>query len=261
MKRAIILSLVILFSIGAMLPFATDWSEASKTRVHKHKKYKKYSRAWWRQYRARVRRNRALAARRQELAALRGEKSKGRSARIVPVSQKNQSGAATQLVAGWSSEAAGTNGAQAKYRVSDTSGRAIGSAQLSVVGAAMPQAENEQISAKARSQMLAGVSVSALRRTVIDSMIREQGWIVNDYVREMNGKKVFVVVAQSNQNGATKSRLFYFTEANGRIYNLATTAPSDYSDKIAADSEQFIQKLQRSSSPQTQDVTASSSFR
>ena len=256
MKRAIVLSLVVLFSIGIMLPLATNWSEASKSKVHrKHKKIKKYSRTWWRNYRARLHRNHALAARKQALAARRkaNQTADAKTAKVEPTAPTSTS----SPVAGWSGESISPNG-EAKYRLADSSGRAIGSAQLSVVGASMP--EPEAMPAKMRDKVLGGVSVSSLRRTVIDKMIREEGWIVNDYQREVNGKKVFVVVAQTNGGGAINSRLFYFTEVGGRIYSLSTNAPNDYSDKIAADSEQFIQKLQRGTS-QAEDVTAAASLR
>lgn len=256
MKRAIVLSLLVLLSIGVMIPLATNWSEASKNRVHrKHKKVKKYSRTWWKNYRAKLHRNRALAARKQALAARR-KANQATDAKVAKV-EPNNSTRVNSPVPGWSGESVSPNG-EATYRLADSSGRAIGSAQLSVVGAAMPQPE--MIPAKMRDKILGGVSVSSLRRTVIDKMIREEGWIVNDYQRDVNGKKVFVVVAQTNGGGAINSRLFYFTEVGGRIYSLSTNAPNDYSDKIAADSEEFIQKLQRGTS-QAEDVTAAASLR
>jgi hypothetical protein len=129
-----------------------------------------------------------------------------------------------------------------EFRVADQNGQQIGSAQLSVIGVAMPQNEDGQ-SEKTRKQMLAGVPVSALRRTVIDRMIKENGWIVNDYQRDVDGRRVFVVVAQSTSGGATQSRQFYFTEVDGRIYSLATNAPTDYSDKVAADSEKLLRAM------------------
>lgn len=257
MKRAIVLSLVVLLTVGVMLPLATNWSEASRNRVHrKHKKVKKYSRAWWKMHRAKLRRNRALAARRQALIARRNAAARANDSKTVKVVQKSSTVADSPVI-GWRGESVSANG-EATYNVADASGKSIGSAQLSVVGAAMPLPEGD-MPAKMRDKMLAGVSVNSLRRTVIDKMIREEGWIVNDYQREVNGKKVFVVVAQANGGGAVNSRLFYFTEVGGRIYSLSTNAPNNYSDKIAADSEQFIQKLQRGATQE--DVRAAASLR
>lgn len=258
-KRAIIFSLCALLSVGIVMPLAIEFSEASKPKVSKkRKKVKKYSKAWWRQYRAKLRRNRALAARKRALAARRkaAAADKANNSQMVKVAQKSAT-VIDSPVNGWTGES--VTGGEAKYRVADDAGRSIGSAQLSVVGAAMPSPE--QVPAKMRDKMLGGVPVSSLRRTVIDKMIREEGWIVNDYQRDVNGKKVFVVVAQSNAGGAVNSRLFYFTEIDGRIYSLSTNTPNDYSDKIAADSERFIQKLQRGTNRQSEAVTAASDLR
>lgn len=257
MKRAVVLSLVVLMSIGIMLPLTTNWSEASKNKVtRKNKKVRKYSRAWWKMYRAKLRRNRAYAARKKALIARR-EANRLDNSKVAKATPKTSTAVETPI-AGWRGESVSPNG-EARYNVADSSGKSIGSAQLSVVGAAMPLPEGE-MPTKMRDKTLAGVSVNSLRRTVIDKMIREEGWIVNDYQREVNGKKVFVVVAQTNGGGAVNSRLFYFTEVGGRIYNLSTNAPSDHSEKIAADSEEFIQKLQRGTS-QAEDITASTSLR
>jgi len=68
--RAIALSLALLVGIGAIIPLATQTTEAGphKHRKHRHHKhYKKYSKAWWRQYRARRARKHALQARKRAL--------------------------------------------------------------------------------------------------------------------------------------------------------------------------------------------------
>jgi hypothetical protein len=93
---------------------------------------------------------------------------------------------------------------------------------------------------------LGGVPISALRRTVIDKMVREEGWVVNDFQKEINGKKVYVVIAQSpSKGGGVQSRIFYFTESNGRIYSLATNAPTESAEKLAKDSERILNSLHR----------------
>jgi hypothetical protein len=258
MKRAIVLSLVMLFSVGVMLPFTTDWSEASKAKVaKKRKKIKKYSRAWWRIYRAKQRRARALAARRRALAERRETaaalaQKAAETNSVETAAATNQRGGSTDkrrrggekqtprvtpVLGGETAVAAG--GSDLQFRVADVEGRQIGSAELRVVGAAMPTNE-EGMPERARKQMIAGVPVSALRRTVIDKMISENGWIVNDFQREVNGRKVFVVVAQTSAGGSVQSRQFYFTEIDGRIYSLSTNAPNDYSEKVAADSERAL---------------------
>jgi aminoglycoside N3'-acetyltransferase len=68
--RAIALTLALLIGIGTIIPFGTDFAEASSRtskKYKKHKKYKKYSKRWWRQYRARMKRKRALQARRRAM--------------------------------------------------------------------------------------------------------------------------------------------------------------------------------------------------
>ena len=75
-------------------------------------------------------------------------------------------------------------------------------------------------------------------------MISENGWVVNDYQKDLGGKTVYVVVAQSQSSGHVGSRVFYFTEVDGRIYSLATTASTESADRISAESEKVINSLQ-----------------
>mgnify|MGYP002386449952 CR=1 FL=1 len=79
--------------------------------------------------------------------------------------------------------------------------------------------------------------------------MREDGWVVNDYTKDINGKKVYVVVAQSSVKGAVQSRLFYFTEVEGKIYTLSTNSPAESQERIAQESEKVIQSLQRGNRP------------
>lgn len=269
MKRVTTLFLIFVFSIGVMLPLVTDWSEASKSKVYKKKKkkkIKKYSKAWWKMYRAKKRRARLLAARRRALAKRRQmasvanprNNSVAKSEATATVRERKSpekvSFAQPAPVLGKDASVA-AGGSDMEFRVADQNGQQIGSAQLSVVGVAMPQNE-DGASEKTRKQMLGGVPVSALRRTVIDRMIKENGYIVNDYQRIVDGKRIFVVVAQSSTaDGSTQSRQFYFTEVDGRIYSLSTNAPSDYSDKVAADSEKLLRAMTTGNRPvQTADL-------
>ena len=102
-----------------------------------------------------------------------------------------------------------------------------------------------------KTKTVGGVPTTSLRRNVIERMIRENGWVVNDYQKEIGGKKVYVVIAQSEgAGGRIQSRIFYFAEADGRIYSVATNAPTDSSEKLAAESEKVITSLVRSRQPQ-----------
>jgi hypothetical protein len=76
-------------------------------------------------------------------------------------------------------------------------------------------------------------------------MIRENGWVVNDYQKQVGGKTVYVVVAQSQAPGErVQSRMFYFTEADGRIYSVATNTPLGVAEQLAEESEKVIFSLQ-----------------
>ena len=79
-----------------------------------------------------------------------------------------------------------------------------------------------------RAKTISGVSFADLRRRVIDRMLAEGGWVINDLERELGGRRTFVVVAESaNADGANVSWVFYFTEFNGQIYGLTTSTRTD----------------------------------
>jgi hypothetical protein len=80
-------------------------------------------------------------------------------------------------------------------------------------------------------------------------MVRENGWVVNDYQKEIGGRSVYVVVAQSQNGGQVNSRMFYFTEANGRIYSVTTTSGTNEAERLAEESEKVINSLQASPRP------------
>jgi len=261
--RAIALSLAIVVGLGTILPLATLQVEAGsykqKRAKKKGKKYKKYSKKWWRAYRQRVNRQKALNARKRGLRL--------RQIRLANQLNSSENGGMNQIKIsnpgkkmtvvennipatlptgedaprGWK-RGVSMNG-EMQFRVDDESGTNIGSAAISVVGPAAG-ADSDSV----QSKTVGGVSTSALRRTVIDRMIREDGWVVNDYQKQIGGRKVYVVVAQSpGAGGSVQSRLFYFTEVNGRIYSLATNAPKDNTQRIEQESEKAINSLQRKS--------------
>jgi hypothetical protein len=106
-----------------------------------------------------------------------------------------------------------------------------------------------------RNRMVGGVPTSSLRREVINRMIRENGWVVNDFQKEIGGKNVYVVVAQSQVTGGrVNSRMFYFTEVNGRIYSVATNSPAEAAERIANESEKVLFSLQNRVPPVQQAV-------
>jgi len=260
MFRAIALSLFLFIGIGVVVPFVTDYAEAGAHKTgknkRKHRKYKKYSKKWWRAYYRRQERNKALAAQRRVLRlrqirlanAQKPTNDGGKdSVSMVKVNQKFvvESAAMPALLPsgeaapkGWKRGAVSAN--ELQFRVDDDSGSQLGSASISVVGPAVG-ADSGNLKIKT----VGGVSTGSLRRTVIDRMIREEGWVVNDYQKEIGGRRVFVVVAQSpGAGGKLQSRLFYFTEADGRIYSLSTNSPSDNARRFEQESERVITSLQ-----------------
>lgn len=260
MLRAIALSLSLFVGIGAVIPFATDYAEASAYKHNRGKKklrkYKKYSKNWWRQYYRRQQRNKSLVAQRRAVrlrqirlanALTNSPESAGRyQSSILKINQK--SAFQTSMPAllptgeaaptGWKRGVTGSP-SEMQFSVDDESGANIGSASIAVVGSAIENAGSG-------NKTLGGVATGSLRRTVIDRMMREEGWVVNDYQKEIGGKKVFVVVAQSpGAGGKIQSRIFYFTESGGQIYSVATSAPAAgvNSQRIERDSERVVTAL------------------
>ena len=119
----------------------------------------------------------------------------------------------------------------------------VGQATLSVATSANPV--NNLVSNGRARKTLAGVPLNDLRRTVINRMVSAGGWVVNDLEREIGGHHVYVVLAQTASDGRTpqQSRLYYFVEMDGRIYELASSAPLEFSERLAAESEQVITSL------------------
>jgi len=253
--RAIALSLALLIGIGTIIPLATEFAEAGpKTKRKKYakkKKYKKYSRAWWRQYRARMKRKRALRARKRalrlrqlRLARARAKARANGAKPAVAKVKKNVAPAAAAVLpsgdpapAGW--RPAQVSPAELQFRVDDSQGSQVGSASISVVGPAMGDSSNY-----GRNKTVGGVSTTSLRRDVIDRMIRENGWVVNDYQKEIGGQQVYVVVAQSQaKNGQVQSRMFYFTEVDGKIYSVSTNSPVQEQERLAEEGEKVINSL------------------
>ena len=259
MIRAIALSLALLIGIGVIVPIATDYAEAGGKKHRKYakkkKKIKKYSKKWWRLYRARQKRRKALQARKRQLRLRQLRLAKMRQKDNAPVKAAKQPAQKTAVVKEDNSPAILPSGdtaprtwkksqssqAELQFNVADESGATLGQASISVVGPTMGTDDNNS-----KTKTVGGVPTTSLRRNVIDRMIKENGWVVNDYQKEIGGKKVYVVVAQTEgAGGRIQSRIFYFAEADGRIYSVSTNAPTDSSEKLAAESEKVINSLVR----------------
>ena len=122
-----------------------------------------------------------------------------------------------------------------------------GQMNLSVVALSRPNPIF--LTQREQKKMLAGVPVADLKRIVIDKMVSNGGWVVNDFIREVNGSRVFVVTARTPKDALTpeKAWTFYFTEAGGRVYGLTTEAPVEYAESMSNEAERFIQSLRAKS--------------
>jgi hypothetical protein len=299
MLRTIAISLVLLLSVGIMLPFANSaHGIRQSTQITQKKKSKRYrSKAWWRRYRARMRAKRAAAelARRNALMALPQNIRVGDLAAagqpalpaapanagspsfqelppsamqprtIVPntdtvsavaapaVPVQSNPVAATQASAPLAAHAAASAtrprvvNAVRPVLAPASSKQLPGQMNLSVVALSRPNPLF--LTSREQKKMLAGVPVSDLRRIVIDKMVASGGWVVNDFVREVNGSRVFVVTGRTPKDALTpeKAWTFYFTEAGGRVYGLTTEVPVEYAERMTNEAERFIESLRAKS--------------
>ena len=312
MLRTIAISLILLLSVGVMLPFANSAHGVRQTTEVGQRKSKRHrSRAWWRRYRARMRAKRAAEefARHEALKALPQNVALGdlssaggpalptlpsngatvsfqelppsalevsvpaaaqmTAARMNsvaapaaapialpvpvqtdPIAVAPPAPAASTVSAHASATATRPRVVSAARTVSAPSvAKTPGQMNLSVVALSRPNPVF--LTAREQKRMLAGVPVSDLRRIVIDKMVASGGWVVNDFVREVNGNRVFVVTARTPKDALTpeKAWTFYFTEAAGRVYGLTTEAPVEYADRMTIEAERFIQSLRDQSEP------------
>ena len=279
MLRTIAISLMLVLSVGVMMPFAnsahgvrqTVQLGATKKRSNRYR-----SRAWWRRYRARLRQKRLAAelAHRKALLALPQNIAVGDLSGIAGPALPSlpTTSAVTETLpppAMTASVPAVSNGAtrprvvnaahptHPAFKVATAPAtapapepapaRLPGQMNLSVVALSRPNPAF--LTSREQKKMLAGVAVADLRRMVIDKMVVVGGWVVNDFVREINGQRVFVVTAQTPKDALTpeKAWTFYFTEAGGRIYGLTTDTPFEFADRMTTEAERFIESLRAKS--------------
>ncbi len=329
MLRTIAISLVLLLSVGIMLPFTNSAHGIRQSAQVTQKKSKRYrSRAWWRRHRARMRAKRAAEelARRNALMALPQNLAVsdlsavgGPASPSMPVNAGSSSlkqlpplamsgpitiqsvdvsaartttpsvlpttapiaapiavaqaapvatAAAAPAPATVSARAVSAPTVAAHAAATATRPRVVnavrpviapgstkqlpGQMNLSVVALSRPNPIF--LTQREQKKMLAGVPVADLKRIVIDKMVINGGWVVNDFIREVKGSRVFVVTARTPKDALTpeKAWTFYFTEASGRVYGLTTEAPVEYADRMTTEAERFIESL-RAKSEGTQE--------
>src|SRR5229473_140678 len=250
MLRRIALSLSMLAALVVILPLATSTAHNLRFQFAASSHHARHSRAWWRRHRAMMRRRRALLARRRELLA---QRRGGVTPSAVAKTSDNHTALPTALPGGVYSDGAfaiplpegwspgSTNNGASSFRIMSPSGMPEANATLAV---AVPASTNgNQPIGREQRNMLGGVSFSDLRRTVIDRMISSGGWVVNDRQRDIHGRRVFQVIAQTPATSDGKPEQvwnFYFTEIDGRIYSLTTHTAGSFTEKLAADAELFL---------------------
>jgi len=269
MLRTIAISLILVLSVGIMMPLTHEAHGVRQSvQVGTKKRHYRYrSKAWWRRYRARMRQRRLAAemAHRKNLLTLPsnitvGDLS-GLSGPALPSLPTSTTGTTTlpppAMVASVPSPGASNgatrprvvNSAHPANRTSVEAPKLPGQMNLAVVALSRPNPAF--LTSREEKKMLGGVAVADLRRMVIDKMVSSGGWVVNDFVRDVNGHRVFVVTARTPKDALTpeKAWMFYFTEAGGRIYGLTTDSPVEYAERMTVEAERFIESLRAKSEP------------
>ncbi len=269
--RVTALSLIMLFSIAAVLPLISSsaYSGRSAAAASKKKKLRRHSRAWWRRHRQRQHRRRAALLRKKSLAGLRQGKAKASERQsprdnsaasnplLAPLSNmirlgNDSRGQSTPVIATEHSSRPAPSVVEKGVRLNTPDGQTVGKVSVAVVANAVG---GGAASTAARRRALSGVPFAALRRMVIDKMLASGGWVVNDFEREINGRRVYVVLAQTSapndRHVPQQSWTFYFTEVEGRIYNIVSNAPFEFSDRLAVEAERVIAMLGTSGTQQS----------
>ena len=275
MLRPIAIALMLVLSVGIMLPLANSAHGVRQTvQVGQRRHHRYRSRAWWRRYRARQRQKRLAAelAHRNKMLSLPQNLSvadlQGLSGPQLPSLPSNTATTTTlpppemtaAPVAAVSNAAHASSLSNGETRPRDVgpnhpafkaapapAAPLPGTMNLAVV--AMSRPNPAFLTSREEKKMLGGVAVGDLRRMVIDKMVSSGGWVVNDFIREVNGSRVFVVTARTPKDALTpeKAWTFYFTEAGGRIYGLTTDAPVEFADRMTGEAERFIKSLRTKS--------------
>jgi hypothetical protein len=261
MLRPIAIALILVLSVGVMLPFTNEAHGVRQTvQVGQRRHHRFRSRAWWRRYRARLRQKRLAAelAHRNAMLAIPQNISvadlQGLSGPALP-SLPSNSATSTALpppvMTGSVAPVANHSNGETRPRVVNPAHPAFKTAEAKLPGqmnlavVALSRPNPTFLTSREEKKMLGGVAVADLRRIVIDKMVSSGGWVVNDFIREVNGARVFVVTARTPKDALTpeKTWTFYFTEAGGRIYGLTTDAPVEYAERMTTEAERFIQSL------------------
>jgi hypothetical protein len=264
MLRPIAIALILVLSVGVMLPFANEAHgirqtvEVGQQRRH-HRRHR--SRAWWRRYRARLQQKRLdaeMAAHRKQTLALPQNINvaelqglSGPELSSLPSNSATSTALPPPVMTGSVAPVANHSNGETRPRVVNPSHPAFKTTEAKVPGqmnlavVAMSRPNPTFLTSREEKKMLGGVAVADLRRMVIDKMVSSGGWVVNDFVGEVNGARVFVVTARTPKDALTPEKVwtFYFTEAGGRIYGLTTDTTVENAERMSTEAERFIDSL------------------
>ncbi|MDQ3686242.1 MAG: hypothetical protein M3430_11685 [Acidobacteriota bacterium] len=253
MKRTLVIALVIFALVAATVPMndsSARWRGRNSIGRSPHSKRTYRSRrALLQRRRAAARRRRARLMRRMQMANAINRSGRNRLAFAnnpygsqQPSAALNHNHLLWTVPANWS-RAAGSS--ETKWNVRAADGRVVGAAVLRAVSVA----ENQNASSMSRTRLkpIGGVPITTLRRTVIDRMVASGGWVINDWVREIGGRRVYIVSAQTGRPAdpaaAAQAWSFYFVELDNHIYNLVTNAAPEFGDLLAGDTEMLVASL------------------
>jgi hypothetical protein len=247
MLRRIAIGLCLLATLVVMIPLVTSTAHNLRAQFSAASHRRRHSRAWWRRHRAMLRRRQAMLARRRAMRAVMLARRNG----TAPTEPKVAGNHATipttvtlptapamtnnaSLPNGWAPVA--STGAGSSFRIAPAAGPEA-SATLTLVA----PTTGSQPFGREQKKMVGGASYTELRRSVIDRMVSAGGWVVNDRQRDISGRRVFEVIAQTPSSNGKPDQVwnFYFAEIDGKVYAL-TTRTAGNNDKVAADAEKFI---------------------
>ena len=261
MLRPIAIALILVLSVGVMLPFANEAHGIRQTvQVGQRRHHRYRSRAWWRRYRARLRQKRLaaeMAHRKQMLAIpqnINVAELQGLTGPELPSLPSNSATTTTlppPVMTGSVAPVENHSNSATRPRVVNPAHPAFKTAEAKLPGqmnlavVALSRPNPTFLTSREEKKMLGGVAVADLRRMVIDKMVSSGGWVVNDFVREVNGTRVFVVTARTPKDALTPEKVwtFYFTEAGGRIYGLTTDTTVENAERMTNEAERFIESL------------------
>lgn len=248
MLRRIAIGLCLLATLVVMIPLVSSTAHNLRSQFSSASNRRRHSRAWWRRHRAMLRRRQAMLARRRARRALMLARRNGVAQPTEPRVVGNHAtiptttlpaapamkSSASALPNGWAPVA--STGAGSSFRIAPAAGPEA-TATLTVVA----PTTGGQPFGREQKKMVGGASYTELRRSVIDRMVSAGGWVVNDRQREISGRRVFEVIAQTPASNGKPDQVwnFYFAEVDGKVYAL-TTRTSGNNDKVAADAEKFI---------------------